>query len=236
MATARSASARSPRALASSATPASVNSTRAIVKLAFFVIQRTTDLFGPDFPRFTSTEKDVESDTHALASPPRIERAAAGGKNIGKFVVKKIRQLRKANVRSIAVICHADQYWDGLQSELQSVEMPLQILVERSEKIPIDTPVVVLTRPLFVGGHEFDAVIAVGLEQGIVPPRIPDNTALSSAIEQQTLREIYLTITRARYQLIVVLSTDAEPTAVLSEAVSEGLLVAPDATVQQRLL
>jgi len=201
-------------------------STREIVSLAFFVIQRTTDLFGPEFPSFTGIGSGLESSQQPLASPPRVERAGLHAKGIAKFVLKRIRDLRKENIRSIAVICHAEAFWPLLLSELEGSDLPLRILQARGEKLPNDAPVVVLTRPIHAGGHEFDAVILVGLEQGVVPPRIPDNVALSAAVEQQTLREIYLAVTRARYKVIVALSTGASLTAVLQEAADNGFLQA----------
>jgi superfamily I DNA/RNA helicase len=200
-------------------------STRAIVRLAFFVIQRSTDLFGPDFPDFTGIAQYMEPDTHPYAAPPRIDVVNEESRSLGKFLVKRIRELRKANLRRIAVICHADLYWDMTLKELVNTDLPLQTVLTRGEKITADQPIVVLTKPLYAGGQEFDAVILVGLEQGVVPPRVIDNDALSSAIEQQSLREIYLSITRARYRLIVVLTSGSSPTAIFQEAERSGLLV-----------
>jgi len=199
-------------------------STKSIIRLAFFVIQRSVDLFGPDFPDFTSIAQKMESDLHPLAAPPLIEVAGEETQKLGKFVLKRIRELRKANLRQIAVICHADQYWDVLSEELRGTDLPLHVLLERGEKLSPDQPLIVLTKPPYSGGQEFDAVILVGLEQGIVPPRVVDNDALSSAVEQQAIREMYLAITRARYRLIVVLSTGASLTSILQDAERAGLL------------
>jgi hypothetical protein len=198
-------------------------STRAIVRLAFFVIQRSTDLFGPDFPDFTGIAEHMAADSHALAAAPAFE--VAGDTRFGRFVVKRIRDLRRANLRRIAVICHADQYWDAVHEELKASDLPLHVLLQRGERIPAEHPVVVLSRPAFVGGQEFDAVVLVGLEQGVVPPRVPDNDALAAAVEQQSLREIYLAVTRARYRLIVAIAAGAAPTSVLQEAARAGFVV-----------
>ena len=85
-------------------------------------------------------------------------------------------------------------------------------------------PLVALTRPAYVGGQEFDAVVLMGLEQGVVPPRVVGNDALAVAIEQMTLRELYVSITRARYQVLVVLSAGTTLTSILEGAASGGLL------------
>jgi len=199
-------------------------STRSIVRLAFFVIQRSVDLFGPDFPDFTGIAAHMEPDNHPLAVPPAIIRAERGSKNIGKVVADHILELRKNKYRQIAVICHADQYWESVEAELRQASLPLHIMLQRGEKLSGDHPIVVLTRPLQAGGQEFDAVILVGLEQGVVPPRIANNEALSSAVEQQVIREIYLAITRARYRLEVVISSGASPTSILQDAEKIGLI------------
>ncbi|MBD8696639.1 UvrD-helicase domain-containing protein [Stenotrophomonas sp. CFBP 13718] len=199
-------------------------STKSIVELAFFVIQHSTDLFGADFPDFTAIADKIEKDDHPLAERPRVESVADAKQSLGKFVLKRVRDLRKSNIRQIAVIVHADQYWDQVREELQGSDLPLQILETRGTRIPAEQPVVVLTRPAYVGGQEFDAVVLVGLEQGVTPPRLADNETLSVAIEQQVLREIYLSVTRARYRVVVALSRGAALTAILSEAVQRGVL------------
>lgn len=199
-------------------------STRSIVKLAFFIIQRSTDLFGPDFPDFTGIAEEMEPDTHALASPPRIETASEAQPSIGRFVLRRIRALRKANLWQIAVICHAEQYWESLLRELRQPGLPLRVLEQRGERIAERDPVVVLSRPAHIGGQEFDAVVVVGAELGLAPPRVVDNDALATAVEQQALREFYLSITRARYQVLFALSAGATPSPILQEAERAGLI------------
>ncbi|WP_321888934.1 hypothetical protein [Burkholderia cenocepacia] len=198
-------------------------STRDIVRLAFFIIQRSTDLFGSDFPDFTGIADKMEDENHPLIARPKIEVGGPESK-LGEFVLRRIRDLRRANIRQIGVICHADQYWEDILSALRGTDLPLQILEERGVKLPPNQPLVVLTRPAYVGGQEFDAIVAVGLEQGVVPPRVSNNDALATAIEQQTLRELYLTITRARFRLVIPLSTGSSPSSILQDAVHAGLL------------
>lgn len=202
-------------------------STRSIVELAFFVIQHSTDLFGADFPDFTSIADKIEKDSHPLAERPRVESVGDPNQNLGRFVLKRVRELRKSNIRQIAVIVHADHYLEQVRDALQSSDLPLQVLETRGTRIPPEQPVVVLTRPAYVGGQEFDAVILVGLEQGITPPRLADNETLAVAIEQQVLREIYLSVTRARYRVVIVLSRGAALTGILSDAAHRGFLTVP---------
>lgn len=199
-------------------------STTAIVKLAFFIIQKSTDLFGPDFPSFGDIAGKLVPDTHSKAVLPKIEKQSADSPNIGRFVRRRISDLRRSNYRQIAVVCHADKYWESLETELSAAGLPFQVIRERGAKFPQDEPLVSLCRPAQVGGQEFDAVVIVGLEQGLVPPKIIDNEALATALEQQSIRDIYLSITRARYTVVFAIAAGASPNTTLEQARIAGLL------------
>lgn len=209
--------------ITSESLPSIHRSTRAIVKLAFFVVQRCTDLFDADFPDFTKIADEMAPDNHPLASVPRFEVAQNSGSSLATAIVKRVRVLRK-KIRQVVVICHSDIYWNQVFDGLRRSNLPLHVMEQRGEKLPIDEPIVVLTRPAHVGGQEFDAAILVGLEQGIVPPRVSGNDALAAAVEQQALREIYLAVTRARFQVVIMLSHRAQATAVLRDAAKSGLV------------
>lgn len=199
-------------------------STESIVKLAFFVIQKSTELFGPDFPDFTKVADSMVSDSHPLAGKPVIELQNPESPDLGRFVLKRVRELRKANTRQIAIICYSELYWSSLEKHLSSAELPFQIITERGAKFPTDQPMVSLVKPSLVGGQEFDAVILVGLESGLIPPVITDNLAMSNAIEQQAIRDIYLGITRARYRVMVVISKGNLPNKIIQQAKDGGLI------------
>jgi hypothetical protein len=199
-------------------------STEAIVRLAFFVIQRSTELFGPDFPDFTKTTDRMVSNSHPSAAEPAIETQSLDSPDIGRFVLKRVRELRKANTRQIAVICYADVYWPSLEKALGAAGLPFQVIRERGARFPADQPLVSLVKPSQVGGQEFDAVILVGLESGLVPPSIVDNQALSTAVEQQVIRDMYLGITRARYRVMAVISKGNMPNKLLEQAAAAGLI------------
>ncbi|WP_435005046.1 UvrD-helicase domain-containing protein [Xanthomonas arboricola] len=199
-------------------------STSAIIKLAFFIIQKSTDLFGPDFPHFGSIAEKLVPDNHPKAIAPKIERQRPDSPSIGKFVQKRISELRRSNYRQIGVICHAEKYWESLESELAAGRLPFQVIKERGARFPSDEPMVSLARPAQVGGQEFDAIVVVGLEQGLVPPKINDNEALATAVEQQAIRDMYLSVTRARYGVVFVISASATPNSILEQAKQVGLV------------
>jgi superfamily I DNA/RNA helicase len=204
--------------------PSNHRSTRDIVDLAFFFIQQTTDLFSNEFPDFKLIEEGMVSSAHQLASPPAIVMCNEDQPSFGRFAVKQVQKLRAGNVRQIAVVCHAETYWKEMVEAFTASGLPLHLMQQRGEKVAPDQPMVILSRPAFVGGQEFDAVFAVGLEQGVVPPRIIDNVALAAAVEQQVLREMYLVTTRARYRYVALLNKLAVPNNILQEAISENKL------------
>ena len=199
-------------------------STESIVRLAFFIIQRSTELFGPDFPDFTQSTEQMVPNSHPLASKPTIERQSEDSKDIGRFVLKRIRELRKSNTRQIAVICYAETYWASLEGVLSEAELPFQVIRERGAKFPVDQPLVVLVKPAQVGGQEFDSVILVGLEAGLVPAAVVDNQPLATAVEQQAIRDMYLGVTRARYRVLVAISKGNMPNRILELAQGAGLI------------
>jgi superfamily I DNA/RNA helicase len=207
--------------------PSNHRSTREIVNLAFFIIQKSTDLFGSDFPDFTEIESGMVPSTHPLAETPRIVVCNEDAKSYARFLLKVVQKLRAQNVRQIAVVSHTEAYWDDLVEEFGKSGLPLHVLMQRGEKVSPDEPLVILSRPAFVGGQEFDAVVIVGMEQGLVPPRISDNPPLAAALEQQLLRELYLTVSRSRYRVIFALNRGSAANAILAEAISQDLVSAP---------
>ena len=197
-------------------------STHSILRLAFFVIQRTTDLFGSDFPDFTGTTQPVIPDSHRLAQIPRLVRAGQAG--VGDECLRQIHSLRKDNLRQIGIVCHAERYWEEINSALSRASVTFIRLNQRGERLDTTSPLVAVARPETIGGQEFDAVLAVGLEQGVVAPRVSSNQALSVALEQQALREMYVSFTRARYRLVLVNSHRSGPTAIIAEAAKAGFI------------
>lgn len=203
--------------------PSNHRSTKEIINLAFFIIQRTTDLFSNEFPDFTNNDNAAVPSNHPLASNPIII-SRNEDQTYAKFVVKSVQKLRAKNIRQIAVICHAERYWKDMVDSFIESKLPLHVITQRGEKITPDQPLVVLSRPSFIGGQEFDAVVLVGLEQGIMPPRVVNNPPLAAALEQQVLREIYLSVSRARFRVVVAINTGCTPNSAISSALDAGMI------------
>ena len=199
-------------------------STKSILELAFFILQRTTDLFTTDFPDFTKDTITVVPDNHPLARKPCLSNL--GTQSIAKSVLRSVRSLRKENIRQIAVVIHTERYWSEIVKYLNNPNRDLPVIVQskRGEITDPKNPIVVITRPEIVGGQEFDAVLAVGIEKGIVPPIVKNHSGLQSALEQQALREMYLSFTRARYILNIINSNKSMPSPLLQPAIDKGLI------------
>ena len=207
--------------------PANHRSTREIVDLAFFIISKSTDLFGPGFPKYSAEAITLASDDKK-AKRPSLEVVSTESRGIGRSVAKRIGELRSHNISSICVICHANVYWDEIVREVRAkakdVKDRFEELTRRGQSISEAGPYIAVSRPAYVGGQEFDAVIAVGLEYGLVPPRVLGNDALQAALSQQAVREMYLSLSRARYQVLIMNSTGSSPNEVLQEAIGAGLV------------
>lgn len=199
-------------------------SSKDIIELAFFVLQRSTNLFSIDFPDFTQNDFMIAESDKDKIKKPRIEFQSGDSNSFSKFILRRIRELRKSDIRKIAIVCINDHYWDSLAEDLQKSDLPFLILKERGEKINSDQPHVVLCKPAQVGGQEFEAVIIVGVGEN---QSISENVALFSAIEQQFIRELYLSITRARYQVIFALEKFAKENIIIRQAIENNLIVSP---------
>ncbi len=209
--------------LANEVLPQVHRSTPDILNLAFFVIQQTTDLFGPDFPDFTENTEAIVSNSHNMAKKP-ILVVRNEAKSFEKTIRREISELRKSNVRQIAVVIHSERHWNLVKEHLEADQLPLLVNVKRGELVDPKKPIVFLTRPENIGGQEFEAVISVGLEYGVTPPVVDGHAGLSEALEQQFLRELYLVFTRAKYRLVIVNSANSIPSAIIQTAISHNLI------------
>jgi len=192
-------------------------STPSILKLAFHTIQKSTDLFDASFPDFTASTVSLIDEDHHLAKPP-VLLCGGQARSPGRFAVKVATRLRASNLRQICVVVFGDRYWNDVIGAVSEAHHPWKQLVKRGDKIESRGPLIVVSRPEFIGGQEFDAVVCVGLEEGIVPPNVGSNHALAASFEQRALREMYLTFTRARYRLVIANSTGSNLSPLLRDA------------------
>ncbi|NRA93762.1 MAG: UvrD-helicase domain-containing protein, partial [Psychroserpens sp.] len=159
--------------------------TQSILNLAFHVIQRTTDLFGSEFPNFTNSTVSLVNEEGIDNAKPLLVTAKD---DLATEVLNQVTSLRTGNNRKICVVIHSNRHWNKIMKKLQSeLNGSLVLLERRGEVLPTDKPTIALARPESVGGQEFEVVISVGLEDGVVPERV-SYQPLQLAFEQQALR------------------------------------------------
>lgn len=198
-------------------------STRAILRLAFHLIQRTTDLFGPEFPEYTALSRSVISDESPKASPPTLSRAP-GGVTAAKWAGNLAARLRKQDFRQVCIIAMSDGLIPKIAGSLRDSGIEPVLIQHRGQSFDVRRPFVAVSTSRLVGGQEFDGVVIVGVEAGVFPARV-SNEPLAAALEQEALRALYLSFTRARFQAHVALERGAQVTRLLDSALSEGLLL-----------
>jgi hypothetical protein len=118
-----------------------------ILRLAFFIIQRTTDLFGPDFPDFTDSSRSTIPSGASLSRPQL--RQADGP--LEAEVLAEIGSMRKRNIRQIAVVCHSERYWAPIENALRSSGLATFILSRRGDQAAGRGPMISLASPETVG-------------------------------------------------------------------------------------
>ena len=190
--------------------------------LAFYVIQNSIDLFGNDFPEFKL--QTAQSESSAIGFKPRMEKMGATTSSFSKFIKKTVGKLKKDQCKRIAIIVYNDIYWHDAEEAVKDGSFNYSLLLRRGEKLGGNEPIVVVTKPAYVGGQEFDGVVLLGLEQGVFPPSVPQNPVLAQALEQQALREIYLGISRAKERVVVVLNKTASPCRIMRDASNNDYL------------
>jgi energy-coupling factor transporter ATP-binding protein EcfA2 len=193
---------------------------RSVARLAYYVISQSSDLFNEDFPNFTTELLSGYSDEDAGAQPFLLRAATA--EDIGRTVLKQISASRREGASRVLVVCHADAYWSLLEEEIKAkADRDFAVITDRGVQ---PAKPVVLARPEVIGGQEFDSVITVGMEEGVMPPRA-GNESLQDLLEQAAIREAYLAFTRTRSRLAIVIGPHARPANVVQRAIEAGFIV-----------
>ncbi len=188
---------------------------REITRVALDLILQSTDVFDDEFRPFS---RDIEET--ALAHPknrrPSIARARA--RTLAKAAIKEARRIRKENLRSVGIVALTSSIVGELAEELKA---DVLVISDRSTKLP-DQPHIALGTPATVGGLEFDGVVVVGCERGLFPPLVSSSEGFQALIDQQCLRELYLAVTRTRYELVFLIPEGAEPSRLLERSIEAG--------------
>ena len=193
-----------------------------ILELAFFLVQHSSDLFDPDFPDFTKFSRASRIDDKMLAIPEFV--TSDENHNVASKVYKIEKALRSNGSRSIGIIAHSEHYFNSIKKFYKRKCRDLHVLSRRGEDITYNKPKAVLTTAEHVGGQEFDSVISVGLEEGVVPPSGGLHSGLQVSLRERAIREMYISFTRARNDLFILIDGNQTLTPLLKEAISKGLI------------
>lgn len=159
-------------------------------------------------------------------SVPRIVHAV-GSEGVVAATRRERDDLRDRNYQRIGVIVFDQAVWDGLKNSLENVPGGVQIVRERGElRAALPRSGTFLMTPENCGGLEFDAVILVGVDEGIVPPSISNLSPHGYlSLEEEAYKELYTAVTRAKYQLALVTNRRKGMSPLVRASLGSGHLV-----------
>ncbi|MEM7244635.1 MAG: 3'-5' exonuclease [Acidobacteriota bacterium] len=188
----------------------------AITRVAVDIVLQTTDVFDDDFRPFL---KDLEAAAQPDSSDghPTLQRAVEG--RVGKGALRAARALRQKNHRRVGIIALTTDMFEQVKEASSGTNVI--VLEDRSANLP-KHPHVVLGSPASVGGLEFDGVVIVGCEEGLFPASVSGSSQFQAILDQQSLRELYVSVTRAKETLTFLLTASGKPSRLLSQSLKAG--------------
>jgi len=144
-------------------------------------------------------------------------------------VAEKMRESMSSTRGEIAIVAFSEGIFRGLEHLASQEKKPYEILKNRGDMEIIgrarSTGRYVLSLPDYVGGLEFDGVVLVGVDDGRVPPS-PDNRHSQSKAYMTFAahNKLYVAVTRARYQVIILGVKARGPSSILVPAIDAGAL------------
>jgi len=127
------------------------------------------------------------------------------------------------NRSSVAIISFSDDLFESLRGMAVERHKPVEI-VRRWGDVEVVRRAMqanrfVLSTPDYIGGLEFDAVILVGVDEGRVPPSNAIDPDSRNFLKFAALSRLYVAITRARYRLLILGSSERGPSPLLASAI-----------------
>jgi hypothetical protein len=207
-----------------------------IVNLAFAVTSAAANLFtnfeNPlEMVDFTFTVEDEKkskipiyyefnNDTEIVEATVRIAEEMADDLHT-----------KKSN---IAIVAFSHQLLKDIAIFFKSKNKPFEIIKQRGDLETVNRAATngrfVLTEPDYVGGLEFEGVVLVGVDKGRVPP----SSDLKTSDSRHFLRylfhnHLYVAITRAKYQISIVGSSERGISEAIEPALFNKLIIKDDA-------
>jgi hypothetical protein len=202
-----------------------------IVNLAFTITSSGASLFTNFENPLLKAHSNMSFEEEKKAETPSYHDYATDEAMIdGAFAVADEMRSNMATSRGeIAVIAFTEDLFACLQREALTHGRPVEILKQRNDnelaKRAKTTGRFVLSLPDYVGGLEFDGVVLVGVDEGRVPPTLASQRSESKAyLTFSAHNKLYVAISRARYRVVILGTTDRGASSVLGAAFASHAL------------
>jgi hypothetical protein len=195
-----------------------------IVALARYVRERGSLLFS----EFGAQEAEaVMSDRELKRCHRPSVLLVSGPEVVVREAVQLCERLTSTNYPRVGVVCFQQTKIDEVVKQFALIGRPVHEIRMRGEVLAATPrPGYFVTLPELCGGLEFDAVVMLGVEEGLVPPAIDDlSPEAHLAFEEESHRELYTAITRARYFVCFICDENAGLSPIVQPALVRGLMV-----------
>ncbi len=202
-----------------------------IVDLAFSVLSSGASLFTNfDNPLSLSSSGFTAHDEKKCLQP-RYYKYETDELLIRSAIDLASQASKEMNVpkSEVMIISFDDCLFIEIEHYCDSVNKPLMVLKNRGDIETKDRArkngAFLLSKPDYVGGLEFAAVVLVGVDKGRVPPTIGNKVVESRAFLNYAFHNrLYVAITRAKFRVVVLGLKDRGPSPMLQTAIEKGVL------------
>ena len=205
-----------------------------IVNLAFCVTSSGATLFSNfDNPLRDTTSAFTEAEERQCMSPRYI--SCVNDEELVRVSYRRAEVMAdelQAGRAKIAIVVFDSTLLANMKRYAADLNKPVELIVERGDVEAVRRAAqsgrFVLCAPDYVGGLEFNGVVLVGVDGGRVPPsEVLTRTGSAAFLNYQAHSRLYVAITRARYRVEVLGTTERGRSAVLKlafekKAIDEG--------------
>ena len=203
-----------------------------IVNLAFSVTSAGASLFTNFDDPLTSAHSSMSFEEEKKANHPIYVEASndEGMIDLAYKVAEEMKSRMGSTRGDIAIIATNEILFSHLTREARDSNKPVELLKQRGDfeltARARETGRFVISMPDYVGGLEFDGVIIVGADDGRLPPISNSSTNESKAyLTYAAHNRLYVSISRARYQVAILASKERGPSAILKNSFDTGALI-----------
>lgn len=130
---------------------------------------------------------------------------------------------------NIALVAFSGELFKQMQSFAALHNKPVEFLKERGDADTVRRALAagryIVTTPDYVGGLEFFATVLVGVDDGRVPPAYTQDSLDSrNFLSYASHNRLYVSITRARYRVEVLITRERGPSSLLKNALKNELI------------